>query len=272
MRDAFPTLRITWHTLGDAYYDERSYYQRRHEWLECGGVQRGDPEPKRDVRDPRGEPFPYFASFAVPEQNDFNAWIEPAGWEPRWTEFKDEWGFYRLLNAPHHRFRFLRSTFHARGKRGKETSNYCFIDPPEPLNDDEEIVLTGGQVYGYWPKENKAIKSFVEKVFRVVGRLTTDSFISVGKGFKARSGEPFRSGYYYRAGKDACAWALERRHNYFQDRWKPGNYPFKADEIYTPEELAAEQASSEALYAEIKARVAAEFEARRLRRPKAKRG
>lgn len=272
LSDAFPSLRITHWEHCDAYYDEQSYYERCHEWHERGGVQSGLPKPERDVRDPRGESFPYFASFAVPEQHDFTAWIEPAGWEPRWTEFKDEWGFYHLLNEPQHRFRFLRSTFRARGERGEGTSNYSFIDPPEPLNDDEEIMLTGGQVYAHWPKENKAIKSFIEKVFRIVGRLTTDSFISVGKEYKGRTAEPFRSGgYYYRAGTDACSWALQRRHNYFQDRWKPGNYPFRPDEIYTPAELAAERARNAALRAEFMAKAEAEIEANRLRRPRAKR-
>ncbi|HEY7610982.1 MAG TPA: hypothetical protein VIF14_17275, partial [Alphaproteobacteria bacterium] len=105
------------------------------------------------------------------------------------------------------------------------------------------------------------------------GRLTTDSFISCGPNLKARSAEPFRSGgFYYRAGKDACTWALQRRHNYFQDRWKPGNYPFKPDEIYTPEELAAERAASEAQRAELMARAEAEIAASRLRRSRRQHG
>ena len=143
---------------------------------------------------------------------------------------------------------------------------------PNPLDPEEIIYLTGGQVCAHWPKENSPAKAFFEKVFRIVARLTTDSFISVGPNLKARGAKPFRSGgYYYRAGRDACAWALQRRHNYFQDRWKPGNYPFKPDEIYTPEELAAEGARNEALWAEMKAKTEAEIEANRLRRPRAKR-
>ena len=270
LRAAFPSLRITLSNLSESYYDEQRYYERCHEWHERGGVRSGVPKPEREVRDPRGEPFPYFASFAVPEQDDFTAWIEPLGWQPRWTEGKDKWGFYRLLNRPLLEFRFLRSQFDAKGERGP--GNHLFADAPEPLDPEEIIYLTGGQVCAHWPKENSPAKAFFEKVFRIVARLTTDSFISVGPNLKARGAEPFRSGgYYYRAGRDACAWTLQRRHNYFQDRWKPGNYPFKPDEIYTPQELAAERARNEALWAEMKAKTEAEIEANRLRRPRAKR-
>ena len=81
------------------------------------------------------------------------AWLEPEGWEPFWIGPTCPRGDYAIANEPRPYFGYLGSRIHMRG--GSE-------------------FLSEGFITSTFPKNDKKFRSFLNKVWRILGKLTTN--------------------------------------------------------------------------------------------------
>lgn len=82
---------------------------------------------------------------------------------------------------------------------------------------------------GGWRKGDDSGKAFIQKVWRILGKMSTNRVVSVDKRTRmpvppdgSASAEP-----YFRAANDALRWARGRRHNYLSwggQLYKPERY------------------------------------------------
>lgn len=85
------------------------------------------------------------------------AWLEPEGWEPFWIGPTSPNRHYVIANRPR-----LYFWYGASGTRFyKENGN---------------LILREGFITSTFPKNDKEFKSFINKVWRVLGKLTTNVF------------------------------------------------------------------------------------------------
>ncbi len=198
-------------------------------------------EPVRHLmRDPRNEPPHYWPSLGVAEERDFCGWILPEDWIPQWRE-ADRFGVRRIVDLPRLEFFFRRSRFHCRD-RSMRLESVSFDDAPEPRNEDETIVLEGGELSILWNRYDDEAETFAKTVFRILFRHATDRFIQIeSKSRRALTGKPWRNRRYGAAGRRAEAWALARRHNYLDGGQleKPASYTFAPGDVFSAAELAA---------------------------------
>ena len=81
------------------------------------------------------------------------AWLEPEGWEPFWIGPTCPRGDYAIANEPRPYFGYLGSRIHMRG--GSE-------------------FLSEGFITSTFPKNDKEFQAFLNKVWRILGKLTTN--------------------------------------------------------------------------------------------------
>ena len=94
---------------------------------------------------------PYYETLADPDERYFLVWLEPSGWKPKWEGPNSE-GVYVIANRPRLQFTFERS--------GRV--------PPDYLN------LLGGRIWAYYLKDDKEHLRFLNKVWRIVAKLSTN--------------------------------------------------------------------------------------------------
>lgn len=240
LRAAFPRLHFVsrehWKTFVD--WDWWHAAWRGHREREKAGLPTA--YVRHRMRDPRNETPRYWPALGVAEEREFYGWVLPESWVAQWGE-EDDFGVRRVVNAPRLEFSFRRSRFHCRDRSpGRET--VWFEDPPEPRNDQETIVLEGGDLSIQWNRYDDEAEAFAKTVFRILFKQATDRFIHVEfKSRRALMAQPWRNRRYGAAGRRAEAWALARRHNYLYGGQleKPASYPFAPGEVFSAEELAA---------------------------------
>lgn len=185
-------------------------------------VARGVDEPviAEFIRDPGREPPDYFDSLGTARQQYFYAWVEPPRWRPRWAVRTN---YVALTNMPRLHFLFCRAAFNRRGAKWAERAR---ADPkvqtidlpnaPPPEGDDDVLTLRGDRMLGGWMRGDEGAKGFVAKVWRIASKMTTNLLVA----YDERTREPYPHGPERRshvwAGREAVAWALQRRHNYLE--------------------------------------------------------
>jgi len=256
LRAAYPRLHFAsrehWRTFVD--WDWWHAAWKLHEEREKDGLP--TEFVRHRMRHPRNEPPRYWPSLGVAEEREFYGWILPEDWVAQWGE-EDNFGVRRIVNPPRLEFFFRRSRFHCRD-RSPRRETVWFDDPPEPRDDDETIVLEGGELEIQWNRYDDEAEMFAKAVFRILFKQATDRFIQIEyKSRRALTGEPWRNRRYGAAGRRAEAWALARRHNYLDGGQleKPASYPFAPDDVFSAEEFAAIKAKWKA---ELEEAVAAE--------------
>jgi len=114
------------------------------------------------------------------------AWIQPRGWRPKWLD-EDLYGYVmtRLANKPEKRLRFMRSS----GFRPRAS------DGGLPIM---SMTTEGGLFVGY-DTNNREVRSFVDAVYRLLPKFTTNRFALVNpdtrKVVRTTSGDLFWAGY-----------------------------------------------------------------------------
>ena len=185
----------------------------------------------------------------------------------------DQYGVRYIENTPRLWFEFQRSMFIVKRPNFRRRHD----TEPQPINGRETIALEGPTFEIRWNPSEPEAEAFAKKVYNVLRRLTVSRFIVFSeasrRAFEAAAGNMPK---LWLAGRHAAAWALRRRHNYFQcNNWggvllKPANYPLRRRDIFTPGELRQHMADREA---ELEALVRAQLEeTRRRARERAKSG
>jgi len=200
LRAAYPGIRFL----------KRDYL--RH-WEEC--VYR-DPLPGEKwpalvssrMRPPHGDPMPYLPSLSDHGGNIVLAWVEPSGWRPQWSDRPLRSDNYLILNKPDLRFHFRPSQYCVVGLERRTT---WMLHPPSSLEYEEFCMMTDGDLDGpYLFYEEEQIE-FLNGVWRIMRRLTTNDLASVDpRTLHSFARVRLES---QRAGHDAAEWTRQdRRH------------------------------------------------------------
>ena len=96
------------------------------------------------------------------------AWLEPEGWEPFWIGPTPESGNYVIANKPRLYFSY--------GASG-----------PGFYKENGNLILRDGFITSTFPRNDKEFKSFINKVWRILSKLTTNVFTHVDR----KSGRPY---------------------------------------------------------------------------------
>ena len=232
LRAAFPRLRFVRYDHADKFFD---YPAWKRACDKAGKIGTRTPRQLDYTRDPKEELPDYFQSLADVSDRHFWVWIEPPNWRPRWRR-RDRAGILVIENFPRLHLEFTRGGFELPDpRRAKERQD----DPDSPLSGlevqplsldrNEAIVLTGGRMLGAWNKGDQTAKAFVQKVWRILGKMSTNRLVEVAPRTRqpippngAATTEP-----YLRAATGALRWARWRRHNYLKwgGQWyKPEGY------------------------------------------------
>lgn len=232
LRKAFLRIRFVRKDYAEKFID---YPAWRKACLEACGAGRRTPKRLEFARSPDGEWPDYFPSLGDVLENRFHVWVEPPGWRPRWRTLKREDVLF-IDNIPRLRFTFHRGGFacpdprRADGLHGDPhlpTQN--LVMQPMCIDRKETILLDGHRMLGGWKKGDDAAKTFTHKVWRILGKMSTNRVVCVDKRTRmpvppdgSASAEP-----YFRAAHDALRWARGRRHNYLSwggRLYKPERY------------------------------------------------
>jgi len=232
LRAAFPRIRFVSYDYAEKFFDFADWKAA------CDTAHlRGEDSPRslEFTRDPGDELPDYFPSLADVAERRFWVWVEPPNWRPRWRRRKRA-GILTIENFPRLHFYFWRGGFNLPDpRRAKERQDdpdpEIFDLPLQPLSLDrnEAITLRGDRMLGGWKKGDDSAKAFIDKVWRILGKVSTNRLVSVD----SRTRQPIPpdgtalTEPYVRAATDALRWARWRRHNYLEwsGQWyKPERY------------------------------------------------
>lgn len=256
LRAAFPRLRFTSEDHWKPFVDWDHWHAEIEAW------RRRDPrgletEPIRHrMRDPTGQSLQFWDHLGVADERAFNGWIIPDGWMPEWGE-TDKYGVRRIVNPPRLALFFRRGRFHCPDRRPLKEPVH-FDAPPEPRSDQEMLELEGSQLQIRYNRYDEEAEAFAKTIFRILYKQVVDRFITVERrSRRALTPVPWRNRRFGVAGRQAEAWALERRYNYLlvPEEVKPASYPFAPDDVMSAEEYTALKAK---WAAELEEAVAAE--------------
>lgn len=232
LREAFPRIRFLRKDYADKFID---YPAWRLACREADAAGRMTPRRYDFARLPMNEWPDYFPSLADVLERHFYVWVEPPNWRPRWRYSKRS-DLLEIENIPRLRFTFWRGGFSCPDPRRQDGLHG---DPHLPVHDldlqpgaidrKESILLEGHRMLGGWRKGDDSGKAFIQKVWRILGKMSTNRVVSVDKRTRmpvppdgSASAEP-----YFRAANDALRWARGRRHNYLSwggQLYKPERY------------------------------------------------
>lgn len=147
----------------------------------------------------------YYDSLAVPGEMMLRAWREPEKWKPVWTDEPNRNGVYGIVNEPRHQFVYQSCC----GVRTSEHGGWLYRNP----------TIREGRFFAYWNKEDKEAQSFVNKVWRITGKLTSNRLILVDEDTKKPISGPHRP--YIWVGHHARRWCLADPMRTIQFRWRP---------------------------------------------------
>ncbi len=128
------------------------------------------------------------------------AWLEPEGWEPFWIGPTPESGDYVIANKPRLYF------WYGGGSRIYKRGGNEF--------------LYEGFITSTFPKNDKEFKSFINKVWRILGKLTTNVFTYIDM----KSGRPYgpaRPTIINCCGLRAMDWMREAPNRYVINNCRP---------------------------------------------------
>jgi len=232
LRAAFPRIRFLREDYANKFIDYSAWREACRE-----AERKGRMTPRRYdfARLPKNEWPDYFPSLADVLEKSFFVWVEPPNWRPRWR-LRKRADLLVIENLPRLRFTFWRGGFYCPDPRRTDglhgnphlpTRNLDlqpgFIDSKEP------IALEGHRMLGGWTKGDDVAKAFVHKVWRILGKMSTNRLVSVDR-HTLQPIPPDGSAAveaYVRAANDALRWARGRRHNYlaWNNHWyKPERY------------------------------------------------
>lgn len=143
----------------------------------------GEGHPWEDLKPPHLD-LQYFDSLGDPSEWRFRAWVEPKGWQPDW-QGPNENGIWVIKNQPHLQFVFERG----------------MTIPPEHTN------LQAGRVWAYFGKDDREYRAFLNRLWRILAKMTTNSLLLVDRETKELRGPTVRCTTW--AGPHAIAWCRE---------------------------------------------------------------
>jgi hypothetical protein len=232
LRAAFPCIRFVRYDYARKFFDYRAWKAA------CDTARRDDGDRPRQMdftRDPGNALPDYFQSLGDVSEQQFWVWVEPPRWRPRWRRRKRA-DILVIENFPRLHFEFRRGGFNLPDpRRGAERQedptpqHFDLPDHPLSLDRDEPITLSGDRMLGGWKKGDDTAKAFVHKVWRILGKMTTNRLVAVDRCTRQPIPPDGTAApeAYVRAATDALRWARWRRHNYLEwsGHWfKPEGY------------------------------------------------
>lgn len=136
---------------------------------------------------------PRFKSPNDVDSSHQTAWVEPEGWEPKWSARKNENGIYIIENEPRLQFQYARTSV-----------------------DSENKNLQYDQLNAYYDSEDDEHRKFVNAAWRTITKLATnkiDVYPEPGKPTLIEKGGEIW------VGNHALEWARQA-----PDRWLASNY------------------------------------------------
>lgn len=232
LRAAFPRIRFLREDYADKFID---YPQWRQACREAEAAGRMTPRRYAFARLPKDEGPDYFPSLADVLEKNFYVWVEPPNWRPRWRLRKRE-DLLVIENLPRLRFTFRRGGFSCPDPRRRDglhgdphLPTHDLDLQPDWIDNKEPIALEGYRMLGGWTKGDDVAKAFVHKVWRILGKMSTNRLVYIDR-HTLQPIPPDGSASaeaYVRAANDALRWARGRRHNYlaWSNHWyKPERY------------------------------------------------
>lgn len=232
LRAAFPRIRFVSFDYASKFLDFAAW-KAAQDRAAAGGMNR--PSALDFTRSPDNELPDYFPSLGAVSETRFWVWVEPPHWRPRWRR-RERSDILVIENFPRLSFYFWRGGYNLpdprRAKEREDDLDPGVIDlalQPLSLDRQEAVTLRGDRMLGGWRKGDDSAKAFVHKVWRLLGKMTTNRLIAVD----SRTRNPIppdgtaMAEPYVRAATDALKWARWRRHNYLEwdGHWyKPEGY------------------------------------------------
>lgn len=132
------------------------------------------------------------------DRDGFTSWLEPDDWEPFWIG-PTPYGHYIIANKPKLFFWYSESSIYHRRS---------------------ESTISGGHISSSFPKGDKEFISFLNKVWRIFGKLTTNVLTAVDKkrNLPYRPAEPQ---FMCACGYHALAWMRKEPNRYVFDNLRP---------------------------------------------------
>jgi hypothetical protein len=182
-------------------------------------------------------------------------WAEARDWRPD-VQIGDRGPL--IANWPRHYIVFKRCEYRAAtltGPLDRPTS----LTPLDGPGDNDVALLNDGRFNGTWSDDDPEAERLVAFAIKTLKKMTVDRFVMVERRrLRPIAGSEFAGGAFHRAGPDAVAWAMARRHNYFSEfgrsmPMKPADYPYAPEEYIQnfdwsfgqkmPEHMAAREAA-----------------------------
>lgn len=151
---------------------------------------------RKEKQKPPNLNLQYYDSLGDPGERRFRVWVEPEGWEPDW-QGPNENSIWFIANKPRLEFVFERSN----------------TIPPEHIN------MRDGRIRAYYRKDDDEHRLFLNRVLRIVGRMTTNVLRHTDRDTKIVDGPPMRTVLW--AGPHARAWCLEDPRRTLGSDWRP---------------------------------------------------
>lgn len=183
--EAYPNVRFVRHPYSEYYV----FKGRRAD---------GCWQTERVENQPPNLHVPYVDSMGVPDGGRFMVWLEPEGWEPIWFG-PGKLGIYFIINEPKLWFVFGRSR-----------------EYPHP---PDLTVLDDSRIESRYHRANKEHQAFLNKVWRIVAKLTSQALVLHDKDTLEVKGLSERSMLW--AGHHAIRWCREDPKRFITDRYKP---------------------------------------------------
>ena len=141
----------------------------------------------------------YYSSLAAEDPFHFHVWREPEDWTPDWIGPIND--HYRLANPPRLSFVYNRSK--------------CWA--PRTWN------IRSGRIWAYYLKSDKEHLSFLNKVIRLTGKLTSN-FVEL---WNRKTGELVDPGYRSElwVGHHTADWCRADPERRIDGSWRPGDEP-----------------------------------------------
>lgn len=145
--------------------------------------------PKKNLR--------YYSSLAEPEVFSFHVWREPEDWDPLWLG-PNKYNVYELPNKPRFRFTYEASV----------------------IRPNRRTQLDSGRIWGLYHKEDKEHLSFLNKVWRLTAKLTTN----VLDVHDRETGEVLQHSYrsMHWVGHHTAEWCRADPDRRIDESWRPG--------------------------------------------------
>ncbi len=129
------------------------------------------------------------------------AWLEPEGWEPFWIGPTSPRGGYTIANRPRLYFSYLSSGARYYREKGN-------------------LILREGFIASTFPRNDKEFRSFLNKVWRILGKLTTNVLTCIDM----KSGMPYGPAgpiFINTCGLHALEWMREAPNRYVFSNCRP---------------------------------------------------